>query len=120
MTWSFVPDAAAQRASIEIVRQEWKRAERPGRPTFAAAMYFALGPGAETRLRDYLSAYYDYSERARPMIARVPTHEEEVVAQAIRSYAEAGVDELLFSAPDASIEQVERLSELVARMGFGS
>jgi alkanesulfonate monooxygenase SsuD/methylene tetrahydromethanopterin reductase-like flavin-dependent oxidoreductase (luciferase family) len=119
MTWSFVPDAEAQRTSIGIVREEWARHARPGRPAISAAMYFALGPNAETKLRAYLAAYYDYSESARPQIERVPTHGEKIIESAIRSYAEAGVEELLFAAPDDSVEQVERLSELVSRIGYG-
>ncbi len=118
MTWSFVPDASAQRKSIAIVREEWTKSDRPGRPRIAAAMYFALGAGGEDKLRSYLSAYYEYSENALPQVSRIPTHNEESVEHAIHAYAEAGVDELLLAAPDPSVEQVERLSDLVVRAGY--
>ncbi len=120
MTWSFVPDPKAQQKSIEIVGEEWARSGRSGRPHVAAAMYFSLGSGAEQKLRDYLWAYYDYSESARPQVSRVPTHSEGEIERALTSYAEAGVDELLLAAPDPSVEQVEMLSELVMRSGFAS
>jgi alkanesulfonate monooxygenase SsuD/methylene tetrahydromethanopterin reductase-like flavin-dependent oxidoreductase (luciferase family) len=118
LTWSFTPNPANQTASIAIVQDEWNRQRRSGRPYFVAAMYFALGPDAERKLMSYLSAYYAYSETARPLAMQVDTYDEARVEQAIRSYAEAGVDELLLAAPDPSVDQVHRLSELVSRLGF--
>jgi alkanesulfonate monooxygenase SsuD/methylene tetrahydromethanopterin reductase-like flavin-dependent oxidoreductase (luciferase family) len=118
MTWSFIPDASAQAANLSIVQEEWTRQQRPGRPYMAAAMYFALGPDAEQKLNAYLSAYYAYSDSAPSRAMQAPAHGEARIEQAIRSYAEAGVDELLLSAADPSVAEVQRLSELVSRLGF--
>lgn len=118
ITWSMRPDAAAQQANIRTVQEAWRESGRGGRPWIVSAMYFALGPDAERVLKAHLAAYYSYSQEARDRVVEVRTYNEAAVAEAIESYADAGVDELLFGPPTASTDQVARLADIVARLGY--
>ena len=113
MTWSFKPDPEMQRWGIRITEEAWREAGRPGRPMVLAAMYVALGPDAENRLRSYLSSYYGYSDITRELALTATTYTPQAVKDAIAAYADAGVDEILFAAADPGVDQVERLAELV-------
>jgi len=113
MTWSFKPEPDVQRAQIRITEESWREAGRPGRPEITAAMYFCLGDNAEDRLFSYLRHYYDYSELTRDRALLAQTCTPEQIKRAIQSYADAGVDEILFSAADASVDQIDRLVELL-------
>lgn len=117
ITWSIRPDQDAQRASIRTVERAWREAGRDGRPYIVAAMYFSLGPGAEESLRSHLTAYYSYSSEAREKVFDISTYTERAVEDAIESYAEAGVDELLFGPPTASVDQISYLADIVSRLG---
>lgn len=118
ITWSMLPDVAAQEAGIRTVQAAWRESGRSGRPYIVAAIYFALGADAERLLKVHLAAYYSYSQEAQVRVAEVRTYTAAAVAEAIRSYADAGVDELLFGPPTASPEQITRLAEISARLGY--
>jgi len=118
MTWSFHPDADAQRAQIGIVREAWDAEGRSGRPVIVGAMYYALGVGAEGVLKSYLNEYYGYSEQTQGRAFEATTFTAAAIEDAIGSYAEAGVDELLFAAPVDDVDQVNGLAEIVHRLGL--
>ena len=118
ITWSIRPDADAQRATIRMVDQVWQEVGRDGRPHIVAAMYFSLGPKSEEILRSHLTAYYSYSAEAREKVFEISTYTERAVEDAIRSYAEAGVDELLLGPPTASVDQINYLADIVSRLGY--
>jgi alkanesulfonate monooxygenase SsuD/methylene tetrahydromethanopterin reductase-like flavin-dependent oxidoreductase (luciferase family) len=113
MTWSFRPEPEVQRWRIRITEEAWQQAGRPGRPKILAAMYFALGDHAENRLKSFLKSYYAYSDLTLEMALLAETYTPQAVKDAIAAYADAGVDEILFSAADPGIDQIERLAELV-------
>lgn len=117
ITWSIRPDQGSQRASICTVERAWREAGRSGRPYIIAAMYFSLGPRAEEVLRSHLTGYYSYSPEALDKVFDISTYTERAVADAIESYADAGVDELLFGPPTASVDQVNYLADIVSRLG---
>ncbi len=118
MTWSFHPNASAQRAQIGIMREAWEAAGRDGTPIVVAAMYYALGDDAERVLKSYLNDYYGYSAQTQGRAFEATTFTESAIEDAIGAYAEAGVDELLFAAPKAAVDQVHRLAEIVHRLGL--
>lgn len=118
ITWSIRPDADTQRETIRMVEQVWQEAGRDGRPHIVAAMYFSLGPKSEEILRSHLAAYYSYSAEAREKVFEISTYTERAVEDAIRAYAEAGVDELLLGPPTASVDQINYLADIVSRLGY--
>ncbi|MGD9598269.1 MAG: LLM class flavin-dependent oxidoreductase [Steroidobacteraceae bacterium] len=120
ITWSMRPDATVQMASIRTVEQAWRESGRSGRPYIVAAMYFSLGAGAEEMLKSHLAAYYSYSQEARARIADVRTYTAAAVAETMKSYADAGVDELLFGPPTASTDQIGYLAEIASRLGYSA
>jgi alkanesulfonate monooxygenase SsuD/methylene tetrahydromethanopterin reductase-like flavin-dependent oxidoreductase (luciferase family) len=101
------PDVAAQ--AFERVRAAWAEAGREGEPDLRALTYFALGPEAD-RGREYLVDYY--GPRAEAIWPSVP-QDGAALAEAVRRFEAAGAHELVFSPTVASIDQVERLAELV-------
>lgn len=114
MTWSFLPDANAQRLQIRITEDAWREAGKPGRPRIIAAMYFCLGENAKERLFSYLRTYYGYSEETLRFALIATTYDASTVRDAIQSYADAGVEEILFAPPTTDIEQIDRLADLAA------
>ncbi len=83
-------------AGARAVETAWTTAGRNGVPRLAALTYFALGPNAERHATDYLTRYYDFLGPAATQIAAGAHTTLESVTGAIRDYAAAGCDELIF------------------------
>lgn len=113
MTWSFAPMPDMQRHWVGITQRARESAGRSGRPRVIAAMYFALGGDAESRLMGYLNEYYAYSPLISEWIQSITTYTPAAIKDAISAYTDAGVDEILFAAPDTDVDQVHRLADLI-------
>jgi alkanesulfonate monooxygenase SsuD/methylene tetrahydromethanopterin reductase-like flavin-dependent oxidoreductase (luciferase family) len=104
------PDAAAP--MIEKVRAAWRAAGREGAPRFAALTYFGLGDDeAESRrsLRDYYGFLGDWVDAIVDSALRTPKSVEDAVA----AFAAIGVDELVFGPTIPSLDEVDRLADIV-------
>jgi alkanesulfonate monooxygenase SsuD/methylene tetrahydromethanopterin reductase-like flavin-dependent oxidoreductase (luciferase family) len=104
------PDAAAP--MIEKVRAAWRAAGREGAPRFAALAYFGLGDDeAESRrsLRDYYGFLGDWVDAIVDSALRTPKSVEDAVA----AFAAIGVDELVFGPTIPSLDEVDRLADIV-------
>ncbi len=97
----------------ERVRLAWKDAGRDGEPRLASLTYFSLGADAEEDSRSYLGSYYgflgDYAQR----IAESALRSESAIRETVRAFEDAGFTELYLDPTTASLDQVDRLADVV-------
>jgi alkanesulfonate monooxygenase SsuD/methylene tetrahydromethanopterin reductase-like flavin-dependent oxidoreductase (luciferase family) len=105
---------AAQAAPlVQQVRTAWREAGREGEPRVAALTYFSLGADAEADSRHYLGDYYEFLGDYTKMIVDGALRSEDAVKEAIRAFEDAGITELYFDPTKASLDQVDRLADVV-------
>lgn len=105
------PDAA--RASYDAVLEQWDELGRTGRPRFVSAAYFALGDDAEDRIAAYINDYYSFMPEYAEVIASAAPSNPEQVRSTLKAYEDVGIDEFLLWPCNPSIEQVDRLAEVL-------
>src|SRR5439155_11032830 len=97
---------------VHRLRATWAAEGRQDGPRLAAILYFALGEQAGQLAATYLRGYYgktgDYAER---VVANALTSEQDV-RRAIREYAAAGCNELLFFPCDGDSTQLDLLARV--------
>jgi phosphosulfolactate synthase (CoM biosynthesis protein A) len=84
-----------------------------------AGFWHSLADDAAPRLRQYV---YDYLKIAGDDIANfvagsMTRSNEDAVRRAIEGYQELGVDEIMFSAVTADLAEIDRLANLIAKIG---
>ena len=108
------PEAVAPMA--ERVRAAWRDAGRTdGEPRIAALAYYSLGADAEEASLSYLRDYYGFLGDWAERIAQGALRTERAVADAVEAFRQAGVTEIYFDPTCASIDQVDRLADVVLR-----
>lgn len=95
------------------VRAAWSEAGRAGEPRLAALNYFSLGDHAEEDSRSYLRRYYGCVGEYAEMIADGALRSADAIRDAVRGFEDAGVTELIFDPTTASLDQIDRLADLV-------
>ncbi len=106
-------DPARAREAFQIVEQAWREANRPGKPRFVGAIYFALGQDARERGAVTLRHYYSFlGPRVEYMTQTFPATQE-AVKSAIRAFEAIGMDEFILWPLIAELDQVDLLAELV-------
>jgi alkanesulfonate monooxygenase SsuD/methylene tetrahydromethanopterin reductase-like flavin-dependent oxidoreductase (luciferase family) len=106
------PQLFAQMA--DRVKQAWTAARREGVPRLAGITYYALGPDAAARARAYLLDYYAVTGPYAERVASSANVTPDLVRETMQQFQAAGCDELIFFPCDPSVDQVDRLSEVVA------
>ena len=107
------PPRAFARAA-DKARSAWMDAGRPGRPQLWAQGYFALGDESTLSAgRAYLADYYAFTGHFAERIVDGLLTNPQAVAQFARGYADAGCDELVLFPAVATMEQLERLAEIL-------
>jgi alkanesulfonate monooxygenase SsuD/methylene tetrahydromethanopterin reductase-like flavin-dependent oxidoreductase (luciferase family) len=100
----------------EKARAAWSDAGRPGRPQLWAQGYYALGDDTAVETgRDYLRDYYAFTGPFAEKIAEGLLTTPQAIAQFIGGYADAGCDELILYPTISSLDQLDRLAEVVAK-----
>jgi alkanesulfonate monooxygenase SsuD/methylene tetrahydromethanopterin reductase-like flavin-dependent oxidoreductase (luciferase family) len=96
---------------VDAVREEWTKLGRDGGPRLIAASYFTFGGDeeAEANLRDYYSFLPPFGEMAIAGMLRDPKHAQRYVDH----FADAGYDEMLFSAASSDPDQLDALANAV-------
>ncbi|HEY3717227.1 MAG TPA: LLM class flavin-dependent oxidoreductase [Jatrophihabitantaceae bacterium] len=114
--WTAGGAAPAQAAPfVEQVRATWSDAGRPGSPRIAALNYFSLGEEAETDSRAYLRHYYgtaagpELGEAVANSALRTP----QAIRDTVRQFEDAGFTEVYLDPTVASLEQIDRLADVV-------
>jgi len=91
----------------------WSDLGRPGRPILWGMGYFALGDGTADTGAEYLRHYYAFTGPFAEKIAAGNLTSPGAITDFIRGYEDAGCDELVLFPTASSIEQVERLAEVI-------
>ena len=98
-------------AFLPKVTKAWQDAGRAGKPRLIGTANFALGPGAEQRLRSRLLDYYAFAgPYAQHSVAAGLTTAGQVTRE-VAAYAEAGCDELILLPNGGGMEQVDLLAD---------
>jgi alkanesulfonate monooxygenase SsuD/methylene tetrahydromethanopterin reductase-like flavin-dependent oxidoreductase (luciferase family) len=116
-SFSFSTDLSDHLERYAITFDAWQAAGREGKPKLIAATHFALGPGARDIYQAHVSKYYGYDPSlvATALAGDSPTTPAAILST-IDRFADAGIDELVFTATTAdSIESLDRLAEVVGR-----
>jgi hypothetical protein len=112
------PPRAFARAA-DKARSAWLDAGRPGQPRLWAQGYFALGDESTLSAgRAYLADYYAFTGHFAERIVEGLLTNPQAVAQFARGYADAGCDELVLFPAVASLDQLDRLAEILEQ-GIG-
>lgn len=96
--------------AAEQVRSAWADAGRQGAPRLVSLTYFALGPVAERAARAYLTDYYGFLGEFAEHLAAGALTDREAVRTAVRAFADAGCDELIFFPCSIDSDQVHLLA----------
>jgi alkanesulfonate monooxygenase SsuD/methylene tetrahydromethanopterin reductase-like flavin-dependent oxidoreductase (luciferase family) len=105
------PPRAFARAAAQA-NAAWRDLGRPGRPRLWGQAYFALGDeqAGEAYLRDYYAFTGPFAEK----IAAGNLTSPRAIRDLIRGYQEEGCDELVLLPTVSSLEQLDRLAEVLA------
>jgi alkanesulfonate monooxygenase SsuD/methylene tetrahydromethanopterin reductase-like flavin-dependent oxidoreductase (luciferase family) len=106
------PRAFANAASKAVAA--WSDHERPGKPVLAGQGYFALGQEAAGPGADYLRDYYAFTGPFAEKIAAGNLTTPQSVIDFVRGYEEAGCDDLILFPTVPSLEQLDRLAEVLS------
>lgn len=98
---------------VERVRNAWYEAGRDGKPRIVALTYYSLGADAEDDSRSYVRDYYGFLGDYVDMIAEAALRSETAIRDAVRAFESIGVTELYFDPTKASLDQIDRLAEVV-------
>jgi alkanesulfonate monooxygenase SsuD/methylene tetrahydromethanopterin reductase-like flavin-dependent oxidoreductase (luciferase family) len=107
------PDPQLALQNYQRVEAFWKAEGRTGRPRFVGISYFGLGTGARERINAYLLNYYAFRGPAAEIVANAASSTPEMVKETLQQFAAIGMDELLFWPCIPSLDQVDRLAQLV-------
>lgn len=91
----------------------WSDLGRPGKPVLWGMGYFALGDGAADAGAEYLRHYYAFTGPFAEKIAAGNLTSPGAITDFIRGYQDAGCDELVLFPTVSSIEQVDRLAQVI-------
>jgi alkanesulfonate monooxygenase SsuD/methylene tetrahydromethanopterin reductase-like flavin-dependent oxidoreductase (luciferase family) len=112
--WTVGGAVAAMAAPlVERVRMAWKDSGREGEPRLAALAYFSLGADAEGDSRAYLRDYYAFTGEWADRISEGALRSESSIRDAVRVFEDVGITELYFDPTVASVDQVDRLADVV-------
>jgi alkanesulfonate monooxygenase SsuD/methylene tetrahydromethanopterin reductase-like flavin-dependent oxidoreductase (luciferase family) len=96
---------------IAKVRQAWQEAGREGEPRFGALVYFGLGD--EEVSKGSLLRYYGFLGEWADNIANSALRTPEAIRSTARAFADVGVNELVFDPTVPSVEEVDRLADVL-------
>ncbi|MGH3647350.1 MAG: hypothetical protein ACRDTM_09260 [Micromonosporaceae bacterium] len=98
---------------LEKVRHAWREGGRAGEPRLVALTYFSLGADAEAGSRAYLKDYYGFVGSYADAIADGAPRTEVAIRDTVKAYTDAGFTELYFDPTVDTLDQIDRLADLV-------
>ncbi len=101
------------RGMVEKVQAAWSEGGREGRARIVALAYFSMGDTEEESRRALLDYYHPMGSEPAEMIAGSALRSPEAITEALRAYADAGVDELILDPTVPDPGQVDLLAEVV-------
>jgi alkanesulfonate monooxygenase SsuD/methylene tetrahydromethanopterin reductase-like flavin-dependent oxidoreductase (luciferase family) len=96
---------------VERITKGWADAGREGEPRLAQLSYYALGADDDSRafLKDYYRYRGEFAEETAEFAVRTPAAVRDVVS----AFEDLGMTEFYFEPTTGSLDQVDRLAELV-------
>jgi alkanesulfonate monooxygenase SsuD/methylene tetrahydromethanopterin reductase-like flavin-dependent oxidoreductase (luciferase family) len=104
--------ARAFASAAAKARAAWHDLGRPGQPKLWGQAYFALGDVEKGA--DYLLDYYAFTGPFAQTIAAANLTTPRAVKDLVRGYANEGCDELILLPTVSSLDQLDRLAEVLA------
>jgi alkanesulfonate monooxygenase SsuD/methylene tetrahydromethanopterin reductase-like flavin-dependent oxidoreductase (luciferase family) len=102
--------------AYKLAEDSWKANGRSGKPKFMCVFYFALGDEAAEFGPAYVLNYYKLmGAAAEPMAKAVPTTVEQV-KEVIKAREAIGMDEIMFMPTRGTMDQMERLADIVGSL----
>lgn len=101
------------RPFAEQVRAAWREAGRDGAPRITALTYYALGDEAHDDSVAYLRDYYAYAGDAAHQVTLGIPRGADAIRDAVATYEQAGVDELILDPTVAELSQIDRLAAIL-------
>lgn len=104
-------------AAVGRIREAWRDAGRRDAPHVSTALWYALGPGAEERLKGYVLDYMRiYGDQVAEMMAgAAATHTPDALRQAVEAATSAGCDELFLVPTTTDPAELDRTREALGR-----
>lgn len=98
-----------------VAQASWERAGRTGKPKLIASTHFALGPNAREIYEEHVRKYYGYDpDLVERSLKDDPPTSPDAIRSTIRRFADAGIDELVFTATTAdTMDSLDRLADVV-------
>src|SRR5262249_22760739 len=107
-----VPSVAAP-AIVEQAQAAWKNAGRDGEPRIAALAYYSLDDDSAGDWADYLRDYYRFLGDFVEQIIQGALRTREAIRSEVAGFEAAGVTELYLNPTTGSLDQVDRLADLL-------
>lgn len=103
-------DPTATEIAFERIRLAWRDAGRSEAPHISASLWYALGEGAESRLRDYGYSYMRIfgDEVATMMSLMLSTSTPEALRRAVETLEGLGCDELFLVPTTTDVTELDR------------
>ncbi|ONI76186.1 hypothetical protein ALI144C_36545 [Actinosynnema sp. ALI-1.44] len=109
------PGLSAQRTALatEQVRTAWQEAGRSGAPRIVMLLRFVMGDDAQDAAAAFMRDYFAVLGAAAEDFVQATPRTAAMIRQALRTYADCGVDEVVFHPTVADVAQVHRLADVV-------
>jgi alkanesulfonate monooxygenase SsuD/methylene tetrahydromethanopterin reductase-like flavin-dependent oxidoreductase (luciferase family) len=99
--------------AMEKLDAAWREAGRSGEPRRLSLTYFSLDADPEDQARRTIGHYYSYAEEYAEMVLAGVAKGEDGVKERVRTFEEAGCDELVMFPSSSNPEEVDRLAGAV-------
>jgi alkanesulfonate monooxygenase SsuD/methylene tetrahydromethanopterin reductase-like flavin-dependent oxidoreductase (luciferase family) len=105
--------ASAAAGTVEQVHAAWQDAGREGAPRIAALMYYSLGEEVAADSRAYLYDYYSFARVFAGQVDEAALRSPEALRTEAAAFEEVGVTELYLNPTVGSLDQVDRLADVL-------
>jgi alkanesulfonate monooxygenase SsuD/methylene tetrahydromethanopterin reductase-like flavin-dependent oxidoreductase (luciferase family) len=114
-TFDHGADLAKVTASFDLARKGWVEHGRDGEPRLVVGTYFAIGPKAADGKKEFLRTHYHHlsPEGREKLGAVIRLTDATSIREALKAFGDTGADEVVLVPMVPSIDQVERLGELI-------
>jgi alkanesulfonate monooxygenase SsuD/methylene tetrahydromethanopterin reductase-like flavin-dependent oxidoreductase (luciferase family) len=109
-------DAAAMARAFDQIRDAWRDAERADPPHLSSSVWYALGPGADERLRGYAYSYLKVfgDDIARWSADNVACSTPDALRRAVENAREAGADEFFLVPTTSDPAELDRTRDALS------
>jgi len=108
--WTLDGDIAAFTTAFDMIRAAWRDAGREDAPHLSSSVWYALGPGAEDRLRAYAYEYMKIfgEDVGRWAAQQAACFTPDALRRAVDNVRDAGADEFFLVPTTADPAELDR------------